>query len=92
MREALRISIDADAIVDKIYLGEAEVTGQMFPKDSDAYVPDLDSAYPYDPDRARELLKSVGPTKEGSRFRSRGRPRRTLPSTPRSSSTGRRSG
>ncbi len=60
VREALRISIDADAIVDKIYLGEAEVTGQIFPKDSDAYVPDLDSAYPYDPDRARELLKSAG--------------------------------
>lgn len=60
VREALRISIDAEAIVDKIYLGEAQETGQIFPQDADAYVPELDKAFNYDPDRARDLLEAAG--------------------------------
>jgi peptide/nickel transport system substrate-binding protein len=60
VREALRIAIDAEALVDTYYGGYGELTTQIFPPDSDAYLTDLDSHYEYDPDRARQLLDEAG--------------------------------
>jgi peptide/nickel transport system substrate-binding protein len=60
VRTALRIAIDAEAIIDNVLSGYGEVTSQIFPPYSDAYVDQLDSYYTYDPERARELLAEAG--------------------------------
>jgi peptide/nickel transport system substrate-binding protein len=60
VREALRIAIDVDAMIDTIRLGYGEATSQIFPETADAYVEELDEYYEYDPDRARDLLEEAG--------------------------------
>ena len=60
VREALRMAIDVDAMIKTIRGGFGEPTTQIFAPHQDAYVPELDDAYPYDPERARELLEEAG--------------------------------
>ncbi|MDM7488140.1 ABC transporter substrate-binding protein [Rhodococcus sp. CSLK01-03] len=60
VRQALAYAIDRQAIADTAMEGHAEAATQNFPKDYFAYDPDLAGAYPYDPDRARELLAQAG--------------------------------
>ena len=60
VREALAIAIDREAIVDVSWQGLGQQTSQVFGKDTLGYEPSLDDAYPYDPDKARELLTEAG--------------------------------
>jgi len=60
VRQALNYAIDKQAIADSILSGHATlVDSQLIGADSFGYNPDLEP-YPYDPDRARELLAEAG--------------------------------
>lgn len=58
-RLALGLAIDRQAIVDGLRPG-AVPTAQYFPEQAVGHDPTLNERYGYDPDRARELLASVG--------------------------------
>lgn len=60
VRQALNYAIDGDSILESIRLGEGESTTQIFSPTSQAYDAALDDAYPYDPEKARELLAEAG--------------------------------
>lgn len=60
LRQAVAMSIDREGIVDTLFGGEgvgAEVTDQWFPP---AFGTTGSSKFDYDPDRAKELVKSAG--------------------------------
>jgi peptide/nickel transport system substrate-binding protein len=60
VRQAIAHAIDRDAVVEALTNGHGEARYQPFASDSPAYDPELDEMYPYDPDRARELLADAG--------------------------------
>ncbi len=60
VRQALNHAIDADALLENIYGGAGVRSTQIFNQKSTAFVEDLDAAYPYDPDRAKQLLAEAG--------------------------------
>lgn len=60
VRQAINHSIDRQAILDAYANGFGEVTGQVFRPESAGFDPAFDEMYPYDPDRARELLAEAG--------------------------------
>jgi len=60
LRRAVSMAVNRDAIVNSVYLGEAEpVYGPITPGYGDWFVPDLPKM-PYDPDAARALLAEAG--------------------------------
>ena len=59
VRRAVMYAIDRQAILDTAWAGHGELIGSMVPP-TDPYYQDLTDAYPYDPDRARELLAEAG--------------------------------
>lgn len=60
VRQAINHALDRDALNDVMASGAAEPTDQIFGTESGAFVESLEDAYPYDPDRARELLAEAG--------------------------------
>ncbi|MEQ3552682.1 ABC transporter substrate-binding protein [Pseudonocardia nematodicida] len=60
VRQAIAHAFDRDAILQALADGRGTVTGQMFGESSPAFDPGLDQRYPYDPDRARQLLAEAG--------------------------------
>ena len=58
VRQAIAYAIDREAIIDGLWQGAAEPVYCQF--DNPAFVPDDVNTYPYDPDRARELLAEAG--------------------------------
>lgn len=63
VRQALLHGLDRQAICDSIYLGYCELTDQPFPPGYFAYDDEIEPVlYPYDPERARELLAEAGVT------------------------------
>lgn len=60
VRQALNHAIDGQAIVDNIYGGKGLQSQQIFNPDGPAFVKDLNQAYPYDPELAKELLAEAG--------------------------------
>lgn len=60
VRQAINYAIDRDAMLKAVDKGNGTVTGQIFPKTSPAYDPALDSAYPYDKEKAKQLLSEAG--------------------------------
>lgn len=60
VRQAINYAIDGDSILDTVAFGEGEPTTQMFYPGTPAYDPALDDAYPFDPDKARDLLAEAG--------------------------------
>ncbi|TXK16393.1 ABC transporter substrate-binding protein [Homoserinibacter sp. GY 40078] len=60
VRQAMQYAIDGAGLLQAVRLGQGEVTTQIFNPSSLAYDPDLDSAYSYDPDKARALLAEAG--------------------------------
>lgn len=60
VRQAINHAFDSEGMLESLQGGAGSVTGQMFPETSEAYDPALDEAYPYDPDRAIELLEEAG--------------------------------
>jgi peptide/nickel transport system substrate-binding protein len=60
VRQAVAHAIDADAIVAKVLRGQGSPTGSFFSTLVDGYDPSLDRRLPFDPARARALLKDAG--------------------------------
>lgn len=62
VRKAIMHAIDREALVAAVLGGLGQPQLQPFPPEYYAYNPDLpeELAYPYDPDRARELLAEAG--------------------------------
>jgi len=59
VRQAVSHAIDSEAIVDVFLNGAGVATNQWALEGNFAYNPDI-TGYPYDPDRARELLAEAG--------------------------------
>jgi peptide/nickel transport system substrate-binding protein len=60
VRQAIAHAIDREAVLEGPAGGFGSVTGQIFGEESDAFIPELEDRYEYDPDRARELLAEAG--------------------------------
>lgn len=60
VRQALQYALDREAITEALTDGRSEAATQWFPEGSVPYSPELADAYPYDPQRARELLAEAG--------------------------------
>lgn len=60
VRQAINMAFDRKAIVDQLLDGQGTPTAQIFNPVSTAYVEELDDAYTYDPEGARELLAEAG--------------------------------
>lgn len=60
VRQAFNYAFDREALLEAIEGGHGEVTTQIFGPETSAYVEELEDAYPYDPDRAQELLAEAG--------------------------------
>jgi len=59
VRQAIAYGIDRKEIVDSVFMGFAEVPGDLFPSWFWAHNPTLKS-YPYNPQKAKALLKEAG--------------------------------
>ncbi|MBQ6257186.1 MAG: peptide ABC transporter substrate-binding protein [Clostridia bacterium] len=59
IREAVRYAIDFDAIANSVYMGMADRTDTPLPAGTWMYK-DNESAYAYNPDKARQLLDEAG--------------------------------
>jgi peptide/nickel transport system substrate-binding protein len=60
VRQAMMHAIDRQALADGLGYGASKATSQFFASSSPAYVPALDTMYPYDQDKARKLLAEAG--------------------------------
>lgn len=60
VRQAINYAVDRDAMLKAVDKGNGTVTGQIFPKISPAYDPTLDTMYPYNKDKAKQLLSEAG--------------------------------
>lgn len=60
VRQALNYAIDGEAIVENIYGGSGYPSQQIFNKKSPAHVAEFESAYPFDPAKAKALLAEAG--------------------------------
>jgi peptide/nickel transport system substrate-binding protein len=60
VRQAINHAFDRGALLKALQKGYGTVTTQIFPKRSAAYDPALDSRYPYDPAKAKQLLAEAG--------------------------------
>lgn len=60
VRQAINHAFDRKKMLDALVGGNGRPTGQIFNKLSPAYDERLDEAYPFDPEKARSLLKEAG--------------------------------
>lgn len=60
VREAFAIAIDRDTIAERLYAGEGAGTSSFFSGPGSFGFNDDISAYPYDPERAKQLMKEAG--------------------------------
>lgn len=60
VRQAINHALDKEALLENIALGYGEVTSQVFNPVNEAFVPELDTYYEYDLDRAQELMDEAG--------------------------------
>ncbi len=60
VRQAINYALDGDAILDVLAFGRGMPTTQIFYPDTPAYDPDLNDRYPYDPEKAKQLLAEAG--------------------------------
>lgn len=60
VRKAVRYAINAEEINKVVQKGLGEVATQSLPKNSPGYDPALAGAYPYDPEKAKQLLADAG--------------------------------
>jgi peptide/nickel transport system substrate-binding protein len=73
VRKAIKYALDRQAIIDTVMAGYGKLIGSMVPP-TDPWYEDLTGLYPYDPDKAKSLLREAG--KENLTLRLR------LPSNP----------
>ncbi|EGQ26133.1 dipeptide ABC superfamily ATP binding cassette transporter, binding protein [Sporosarcina newyorkensis 2681] len=59
VRQALNYAIDKQTIIDSFFEGRAEIANNPMPPSISGYNEDIE-AYPYDPEKAKELLKQAG--------------------------------
>ncbi|KQQ22362.1 peptide ABC transporter substrate-binding protein [Rathayibacter sp. Leaf299] len=59
VRQAIAHALDRQAIIETAWAGYGELIGAMVPP-TDPYYEDLTDLYPYDPDKARDLLAEAG--------------------------------
>ncbi|MBY0223028.1 MULTISPECIES: ABC transporter substrate-binding protein [Sporosarcina] len=59
VRQALNYAIDKQTIIDSFFEGRAEIANNPMPPSISGYNEDI-KAYPYDPEKAKELLKQAG--------------------------------
>ena len=59
VRQAMNYAVDKNAIIRRLLLGEGSPMGQPIPRNAFGHNPDVKS-YPYNPDRARTLLRAAG--------------------------------
>lgn len=59
VRQAINHAIDREALVEAVWAGKGPLIGSHVPP-TDPWYEDLSQAYPYDPAKARELLKEAG--------------------------------
>lgn len=60
VRQAINYAINKQALLKAIAYGSGQATTQIFAPSSPAYDKSLDSAYPYDPAKSRQLLAAAG--------------------------------
>ncbi|WP_395160222.1 ABC transporter substrate-binding protein [Ilumatobacter sp.] len=61
VREAIGYALDRGAYIDAVHAGLGDSVGGFYgPNFTEWHNPDLDNAFDYDPDRARELLAEAG--------------------------------
>ena len=61
VRRAISVAIDRESILQTVYSGQGVVTNQLFHEGpGTGFDADLENAFPYDPDLARELLAEAG--------------------------------
>lgn len=60
VRQAINMAFDTASILKFVDLGHGKLSDQIFPAGNDAYDPDLEDYYPYDPKKARSLLAEAG--------------------------------
>jgi len=60
VREAINYAIDREALLEGLYRGTGTIAWQPFPPGYFAHNPDLEEMYPYDPDKAKDLLAEAG--------------------------------
>ena len=60
VRQAINHAFDRKTILDQVLLGQGTPTSQPFGKESGAWVEELEDKYPYDPEKAKALLKEAG--------------------------------
>jgi peptide/nickel transport system substrate-binding protein len=60
VRQAIAHSVDRDAILKAANQGYGTVTGQVFGENNPAFDASLDDKYPFDPDKAKQLLADAG--------------------------------
>lgn len=60
VRQAISYGVDVDSLIKNVMLGYGEkLNGQVLPKSVFGYNPNL-QPYPYDPEKAKQLLKDAG--------------------------------
>ena len=60
VREAINYAIDREALLEGVYRGTGIVAWQPFPPGYFANDPDLEEMFPFDPDKAKDLLAEAG--------------------------------
>ncbi|MFJ9582331.1 ABC transporter substrate-binding protein [Streptomyces acidicola] len=61
VRQAIGYALDRDRIVQQVFAGKGRTDGLLWPRDA-AYPKDLENAYPYDPAKAKKLIRQAGAT------------------------------
>lgn len=59
VRQAINYAIDKKALLEAVWAGKGTLIGSMVPP-FEPWYEDLSEAYPYDPEKAKELLKEAG--------------------------------
>lgn len=64
VRQALAHALNKQQIIDVILYGQGDPAGGLVSIPNFSYAPELANVYPYDPDKAKELLQAVGSSPE----------------------------
>ena len=60
VRQAINMVFDKEAMAKNLYQGNAEPTAQVFRKGSPAYIEGLQDPYPFDVEKAKQLMSEAG--------------------------------